>query len=549
MKDNSLIKLFAIISVVVIMVALGWVVSTYYYGKQGVQELVAERGEQLRQAYEADLATFSGFMLEIAEYVANDDSVNVLLKQGRDAVRDGDLVAADIAREKLLEHLAASWQHLNPTSNDRVMHFHLAPAISFLRVHQPDRYGDDLSTIRPTVVAVNQTREAMQGFESGRYFRGIRAVIPVWSRNPDGTSEHVGALEVGITLSFVLKELAEQSKTNFATFFYRDHITSTSAPERIADYRQNHEVFEKYYLNWSSVETLDLDMVNDFLSPIKGYGEGAKIYKTGEHAFGVALFPLHSMMPNLLSESASSQGDQVGMVAVWFPIDRQMTELTQRVVRTILIAILLTVLIEMMLYISLTREQRLRDERNASLTDALTGIGNRRSFDETFDQELRRATRSLSPITVILIDVDHFKKFNDNYGHRAGDDVLRQVAVAMKGSLRRAADFMGRYGGEEFVALLPDTDIDSGLLVADRLRKSVEDLEITHDYHESNTVVTVSVGICTGRVTDIENGHIMIESADRALYKAKEGGRNCVRSVPFSPAVESTAQALPLMYR
>ena len=116
MKDNSLIKLFAVISVVVIMVALGWVVSTYHYGKQGVKELVAERGEQLRQAYEADLATFSGFMLEIAEYVANDDSVNVLLKQGRDAVRDGDLVAADTAREKLLEHLAASWQHLNPTA-------------------------------------------------------------------------------------------------------------------------------------------------------------------------------------------------------------------------------------------------------------------------------------------------------------------------------------------------------------------------------------------------------------------------------------------------
>ncbi|TDR76484.1 GGDEF domain-containing protein [Paludibacterium purpuratum] len=165
-------------------------------------------------------------------------------------------------------------------------------------------------------------------------------------------------------------------------------------------------------------------------------------------------------------------------------------------------------------------------------TDALTGVGNRRRFDEILAQEWLRHLRSGKPLSLILIDVDWFKKYNDRYGHFFGDECLRTVANALADTVRRAPDCVCRFGGEEFAVLLPISDADAAFEVGERLRVAVEALAIRHEDSPFGQV-TISIGLAT---TDAEIGTAeqLYGSADKALYQAKASGRNQTRTAAFS---------------
>ncbi|MCP4216239.1 MAG: diguanylate cyclase [bacterium] len=159
--------------------------------------------------------------------------------------------------------------------------------------------------------------------------------------------------------------------------------------------------------------------------------------------------------------------------------------------------------------------------------DALTGVANRRNFMDTFEREWRRASRNSMPLSLIMIDVDFFKSYNDNYGHQQGDECLKQVASIMGDTLPRTGDFLARYGGEEFAVVLPGTDSDGAALVTEKLRAKVSEAEIGHDLSEINNCVTISLGVATVVPTTDDNIDSLIAAADKALYKAKKNGRNC----------------------
>jgi len=160
--------------------------------------------------------------------------------------------------------------------------------------------------------------------------------------------------------------------------------------------------------------------------------------------------------------------------------------------------------------------------------DGLTGLTNRRAFDETIEVEFRRSQRNRTPLSLLLIDVDHFKPFNDTYGHPAGDDCLKAVAKVLTRTLNRPADFAARYGGEEFAAILPDTDVEGAVAIAEAIRMAVRGLGIDHD-GSATGVVTASVGVstCAGTSAD-ESVDGLLRAADAALYAAKAAGRDCV---------------------
>lgn len=169
-------------------------------------------------------------------------------------------------------------------------------------------------------------------------------------------------------------------------------------------------------------------------------------------------------------------------------------------------------------------EESNRKLQALSTLDGLTGIANRRHFDESLDKEWRRAKRNDLPLSLILIDIDFFKPFNDNYGHQAGDDCLIQVAKALDGCIARPTDVIARYGGEEFTAILPDTDLNGAATVAEKLRTTIEELAIPHAHSSAADHVTISLGIAqSDGSTDTET---LIKQADAALYEAKESGRN-----------------------
>jgi diguanylate cyclase (GGDEF)-like protein len=167
---------------------------------------------------------------------------------------------------------------------------------------------------------------------------------------------------------------------------------------------------------------------------------------------------------------------------------------------------------------------------NLAMTDPLTGLSNRRRFDETMAYEYARHTRSGSQLSLIMMDVDHFKSFNDTYGHVAGDHCLRQIAQAMERVTTRTTDLVARYGGEEFVVLLPETDFSGALLVASKLRNAVNDLAIPHCSSGSAGHVTMSLGVSTGFCVHGRPAASFLTTADEQLYAAKAGGRNRICS-------------------
>jgi len=170
--------------------------------------------------------------------------------------------------------------------------------------------------------------------------------------------------------------------------------------------------------------------------------------------------------------------------------------------------------------------------RQMARVDALTGLANRRHFDETLNSEWRRCTRSGTPLSLMLIDLDHFKLFNDHYGHQAGDSCLQQVAACLKAGFARSHDLVARYGGEEFVCVMPETSLEGAEAKAQGLEKAVRALRIPHDKSPvAGGIVTISLGVAVAMPNVGEECATLILCADRSLYMAKDAGRGQVRTL------------------
>jgi diguanylate cyclase (GGDEF)-like protein len=172
-----------------------------------------------------------------------------------------------------------------------------------------------------------------------------------------------------------------------------------------------------------------------------------------------------------------------------------------------------------------------------SLTDVLTGLANRRRLDEVLANELRRAIRSCQYLAIIMLDVDFFKKYNDYYGHPAGDDCLRKVADALQACCQRAGDLVARYGGEEFVLIVADADIAGTMALAETLREAIEALRLPH-CGSAFGYVTVSIGVAVQKPAPDHTAGLILGTADRAMYRAKLLGRNRVVAMAEERAAE-----------
>ncbi len=175
----------------------------------------------------------------------------------------------------------------------------------------------------------------------------------------------------------------------------------------------------------------------------------------------------------------------------------------------------------------ITQRKALEDDlRKLSQLDGLTGLANRRAFNERIENEWYRAIRNKSKLSIILLDIDAFKSYNDHYGHQQGDLCICAVANVFKQTIRRPDDLAARYGGEEFIIILPETEEAGALLIAEQMRRQVEELALEHKYSPVGDHVTVSLGVSTTTPDINRKLHDLILTADQALYQAKESGRN-----------------------
>lgn len=164
---------------------------------------------------------------------------------------------------------------------------------------------------------------------------------------------------------------------------------------------------------------------------------------------------------------------------------------------------------------------------NLALVDGLTGVINRRAFDEKLANEWLRCCRDKSPIALAILDIDYFKRYNDGYGHQIGDECLKLVAKNISSAVYRPSDTVARYGGEEFIIIMPSTTIDAALIVSERVRQSVAELAIQH-VHSKKGIVSISIGVASTKPQQVTKPDMLLKQADEALYQAKASGRDKV---------------------
>jgi diguanylate cyclase (GGDEF)-like protein len=164
--------------------------------------------------------------------------------------------------------------------------------------------------------------------------------------------------------------------------------------------------------------------------------------------------------------------------------------------------------------------------RQLASKDGLTGLANRREFDQYLEQEWEKSIQNKREISLILCDVDQFKNYNDTYGHPAGDGCLAQIAEAISRAVKRPQDLVARYGGEEFVLVLPNTSVDGAVQVVKDIQKEVRSKQISHRTSAVDQYITLSLGICTMLATPQRSSIDLLSAADQALYQAKQSGRN-----------------------
>ncbi len=232
-------------------------------------------------------------------------------------------------------------------------------------------------------------------------------------------------------------------------------------------------------------------------------------------------------------------GDKVGgiraMVIMEIPIDEIEKEALNNFALTS--AVILFIFVSAHMFITvLIRKERELEELNTALveisnTDGLTGISNRRLFDQHLEQQWRTMKRNKGSISLLFCDIDNFKIYNDTYGHIAGDECLCAIASAIAKKTNRPTDLTARYGGEEFAVILPDTKLDAATQIAESIRQAVVDLNILHEKSETSSCVTISIGVATMKLArDTGPYDKLIQNADKLLYSAKKMGKNQVAS-------------------
>ncbi len=265
----------------------------------------------------------------------------------------------------------------------------------------------------------------------------------------------------------------------------------------------------------------DFDLVlMDVIMPIMDGHEAARRIRTLENDWVPIIFLSGRTSPDDIAAGISAGGDDY----LSKPVDE--TVLAAKMTAMQRIAAMRHRLIS----VSNELESANSELQKLANADGLTGLANRRIIDQYLEKETARSIRSEHPIAVIMMDLDNFKAYNDTYGHVAGDSCLKKISKVLKNTVRRPEDLVGRYGGEEFCVILPNTDMSGAMYVAERIRAEVQGLKIPHAKNANLNVVTLSLGAASRVPGQKAPSTQLINDADKALYKAKLAGRNQVKA-------------------
>lgn len=527
-------KVFLVISLIILLSEVVFVCINYYSDRHTLRTALAKEGQQMQKTFQVKLAMTLDSMSYLATFVANTIDVQELMSEAERAAsgnsRANDMKPAEIRRE-LYEELSPSWQKMTNEYQARQLHFHLGPgSTSFLRVHKPEKFGDNMDSLRHLVVDVNRDGQPRQGLELGRIYAGLRGVVPIFSfTDPE---KQVGALEVGTSFRTLIDALSMSIGSHVAVLFRNERVDESvwELPENAM-----RTICDCFVEATSSNELEEVITVLENGPKRHPTSEGrTRLLETENGPMAVTEFALWDYV------GIRDQHElPVGKVVIWRSAEQAVQEFHRDTWVNIIYAVVVFILIELALYFgmrqALGRLEAIVTSRTKDIVllnskleemanrDVLTGVYNRRYLMERVQQELSRVVREQCCAVLLMLDLDHFKQVNDNWGHQAGDRVLLELGRIML-EITRIYDVVGRYGGEEFAILVTDADEDAGYKIAETLRRRVEtEIKIPGN---PDAVVTISVGVAVYREGYSQED--WFAAADAALYEAKREGRNRV---------------------
>ena len=528
-------RIFIVVSLLILLSDTFFVAMNYFSSKEALQASVEQHGDELRAEFNITFDLTTTYMQQAALFVASDDDVQQLFLNGQQAVMaegggsGGE--QAEVAREALHQEVEQLWSNLIENYDLRQLHFHLGPgSTSFLRMHRPEKFGDNMDNIRYTIVDANRLLVPTRGFETGRVYSGIRGVVPLFAIDPESEKEvHVGAVEVGVSFSRILQNLDDANNAGFAVLLTVDHMQKNMW----ADFLDVRFATSPPIGDFAIESTSREEELQGLLATQRGYSvlleQGTEILSFEDGiSYGVTAFDLRDYRG-----SVDESLPPVGVVYIWKDMTEDVGHFEKGVRNNIIYAVLAFLFFELLFYFALkyltARLQAAIDEqteiiREMAIRDQLTGLYNRHCLFDKVSHEMARVDRTQSGFSVAMLDLDHFKEINDNYGHPKGDEVLREVAAIIRKRIRKN-DIAFRVGGEEFLILLIDAPLDDAAKVCGEFcdilsSKAIAGLNVGE--------VTASIGVTSYIARSGENYSDLEQRADIALYQAKANGRNRV---------------------
>jgi len=526
-KWQRILLVLAVSSVIIISSAV--LIGVNYIGaKQALDASLMRRAKDHMQGIDIALAMTKRNMLQLATHFSENAFLNELFLEGKKAVEaeDSKSLAAAKIRKKMLNSVKPGWDAMTAEFDVRQLHYHLGPgSLSFLRVHKPSKFGDRMDEIRYTVVDTNAEKIARTGFETGRVYSGIRAVVPIFVDDPEiEQNVYVGALEVGTSYAAILTNIDKIQGIGSAVLLTKAHTEKNMWPDAIQK-KMGHIIQGcECFIEASSrsiAETKNMLLATIAEELVVGSNK-LKIIEQAEKYYILYSEPLRDYRGALNADLPDA-----GVTLIWDDITDEINQFNEDVKLSILYGVLGFLMIEIVLFFALRVERKFHEIGDLVGLDGLTNIPNRRDFELTLANEMNRAKRYKQPLSVVMCDVDYFKLFNDCYGHVEGDECLRMVATALDNSLKRGGDYVARYGGEEFIIILPNTTAEQAVKITEKARLAVMNLAIEHQDSKVNSVVTMSFGIASVSLAEKDKVDI-VSIADEYLYLAKEQGRNRV---------------------
>lgn len=415
-------------------------------------------------------------------------------------------------RQELYLKLYPTYQMLKH-DNLRQLHFHLPNAISFLRFHRPDKFGDDISAVRPSIVKANETMQSVSGFEEGRIYNDFRHVYPIRYKN-----EFVGTVEISFSVDSIFELMLDNhveysaillNKTLIQHKLFSDEMHNYETSAINDDLLEDKEIIG-FHDSHSTIQPEILHQIDASIRPQFNpeCDTCSFITQIGSSYYLTHLFALKNFL-----------GEKVGYIANYHE-EPALKTLKKSYLQVFAVYEALLVLISILIFFYgrnlLSQQEALKRLANI---DSLTGILNRHAFKKALNEQVAQSRERKNPMSVIFFDIDHFKSINDNHGHLMGDEVLKYLTLLIRDGITHN-DVFARWGGEEFVILLPNTSFTVAQVIAERLRKRIE-LQ-----SHFNFPITCSFGVTCLRQND--SAQSLIQRADQLLYDSKHLGRNCV---------------------